>query len=298
LEARRSWKRDHNALSLDDLKASGLTRSGVHRRVQAGELFPIFPGVYAFGRPDLTAAGRRMAAVKACGVKAALSHATAAAQRKMRKSNASFIDVVVPAGRPLLRIKGIRCHRAKLAPQDIGVVDGIPCTSVSRTLLDLSTRFGDDTVASAANEAVVLEIFDMREVEDLLSRSRGHRGIRRLRRVLERGDLDGENRPMSGLEMHYAALCAEAGLPKPAMNRWILLADEYHQVDFLWRAQKVVVEVDSSRYHRSGWKLARDERRTQLLRAAGFGHNRVHEDLIKADPAEAVAVARRLLDKR
>lgn len=288
-------ERDHNALSLEDLKACGLGRSGVHRRVQAGELFPVFPGVYAFGRPELDAAGRRMAAVKACGGGAALSHATAAAQRKMRKSNSALIDVVIPAGRPIIRIKGIRCHRAKLAPQDISPVDGIQCTSVSRTLLDLATRFGDETVAAAANEAVVQEVFDMREMEDLLSRSRGRRGVRRLRRVLERGDLEDEGRPISGLEARYASLCAQAVLPRPAINRWILLGDEYHQVDFLWRSQRVVIEVDSSRYHRSGWKLARDERRSELIRAAGFAHDRVHEDLIRADPAEAIAVARRLL---
>ena len=176
--------------------------------------------------------------------------------------------------------------------------DGIPCTSVSRTLLDLATRFGDDTVAAAANEAVVLEIFDMREMEDLLSRSRGHRGVRRLRRVLEHGDIDGEDRPISGLERTYSDLCARAGLPKPAINRWVLLEDEYHQVDFLWRAQRVVIEVDSVRYHRSGWKLARDERRSRLLHAAGYGHARVHEDLVTADPVEAVAVAARLLGLR
>ena len=266
--------------------------------MQAGELFPIFPGVYAFGRPDLSAAGRRMAAVKACGRDAALSHATAAAQRQIRSSNSSLVDVVLPAGRPLRRIKGIRCHRARLEPQDLSLVDGIPCTSVSRTLLDLATRFGDDTVAAAANEAVVLEIFDMREMEDLLSRSKGHRGVRRLRRVLERGDIEDEGRPVSNLEWTYMTLCARAGLPKPAINRWVLLGDEYHRVDFLWRAQKVVVEVDSSRYHRSGWKLARDERRSRLLRDAGFGHDRVHEDLIAANPGEAVAVAQRLLGHR
>jgi hypothetical protein len=200
-------------------------------------------------------------------------------------------------GRPFTRqrIAGIRCHRGDLRPQDVSLVDGVPCTSVARTLLDLASVFRDETVAAAANEAEVLEIFDMKEMEDLLQRSKGRRGVRRLRRVLERGDLDGEDVPKSGLEARYADLCARAGLPKPSINRWVLLGDEYHQVDFLWRSQKVVVEIDSRRYHRGGWKLARDERRSELLRGAGYRHERVHEDLIAADPAAAVDVARRLL---
>ena len=291
-------QRDHNAVSLDDLRICGLTRSGVHRRVQAGQLYPRYPGVYAFGRPDLTPNGHRMAAVKACGEGALLTHASGAALRGMRQNSASRIDVTIPAGRPLRRLKGIRCHRADLEPQDISEVDGIPTTSVSRTLLDLATQISYEGLEKAANEAVVLEIFDMREMEDLLARSKGHRGICKLRRVLEHGDLSGENVPKSGLEERFASLCAKHGLPKPAINRWILLGDEYHQVDFLWRAQKVVIEVDSKRYHQTGWKLARDARRDELLPASGYRHDRVSEDLLDQRPLEAVAKARTLLESR
>lgn len=290
-------KRDHNVVSLSDCRSCGLSESGVRKRVEAGELHRKHPGVYAFGRPDLTPNGRRMAAVKACGDEALVSHVSGGALREMRQSNATRIDVTIPAGTPLRRLKGIRCHRADLEPQDISEVDGIPTTSVSRTLLDLATQISYEGLEKAANEAVVLEIFDMREMEDLLSRSKGHRGIRKLRRVLEHGDLSGENVPKSGLEERFAQLCAGHGIPKPAINRWILLGDEYHQVDFLWRSERVVIEVDSKRYHSTGWKLARDARRDELLPLHGYLHDRVPEALLNEEPLRAVETALALLHR-
>ncbi|MDQ3758897.1 MAG: DUF559 domain-containing protein [Actinomycetota bacterium] len=236
-----------------------------------------------------------MAAVKACGPGALLSHASAASLRGMRRSNSSYVDVTVPAGRPLRRLKGIRCHRADLRPQDISAVDGIPTTSVARTLLDLATQIGYEGLEKAANEAVVLEVFDMREMKDLLRRSNGHRGVRKLRHVLEHGDLSGENVPKSGLEERFARLCAQHGLPKPGINRWILLGDEYHQVDFFWRSERVVIEVDSKRYHQTGWKLTRDARRDVLLPAHGYLHARIPEDLLDQSPLEAIRKVEKLL---
>ncbi len=291
-------KRDHAIVSLHDCRSCGLSDSGVHKRVEAGELHRKYPGVYAFGRPDLTANGRRMAAVKACGPGALVSHASGAALRQMRRSNASYIDVTIPAGRPIRRLKGIRCHRAALAPQDISKVEGIPTTSVSRTLLDLATQISYEGLESAANEAEVLKIFDLREMEDLLGRSNGRRGIRRLRHVLEHGDISGENQSKSDLERLFARICAQYSLPSPSINRWILLGDEYHQVDFLWRSKKVVIEVDSRRYHRTGWKLARDARRDELLPRHGYLHARIPEDLLTESPFDAVQTVTALLRER
>jgi len=266
--------------------------------VQAGELHPKYPGVYAFGRPDLSPNGHRMAAVLACGPGAVLSHASAASHHGIRKSASAYFDISIPAGRPLRCHKGIRCHRANLASQDITEVDGIPVTSIARTLLDLATRSGDASVEKAANEAAILDLFDKRAMANLLARSKGRRGVRRLRRVLEHGDLSGEDVPKSGLERRYAELLANRGLPKPGINRWILLGDEYHEVDFLWHAEKVVIEVDSNRYHQTGWKLRRDANRDALLTAHGYLHDRVPEDLLLQRPFEATEKAAALLRKR
>ena len=238
-----------------------------------------------------------MAAVLACGDGAVLSYAAAGALRGIRQSAAARIDVTVTRPSSIDR-PGIRVHRhPDLAAAEITEVDGIPVTSVSRTLLDLATFLREPQLERACDQAVIMRTFDMREMEQLLQRSRGRRGVRRLRNVLDRGDL-GENVPASGLETRYRDLCARAGLPKPEINRYILLGDEYHKVDFLWRKERVVIETDGGRYHSTGWQRARDQHRDTLLDRHGYGRARIAEDTIHHQPNQAVEIARTLLLQR
>ena len=288
----------HNVLALDHLREVGLSDPGVRHWVAAGRLHRKHHGVYAFGRPDLTANGRRMAAVLACGDGAVVSHAAAGALHGIRSSDVARIDITLPAGAPLRRHEGIRCRRAALAPQDVTTIDGIPVTSLARTLLDLASLLSDAALERAANQAVINGLFDMRAVEDLLGRARGKRGVRRLRRVLGRGDLSGLDMPKSGLEVRFAKLCAGAGLPKPEINRYLLLSGEYHQVDFLWRRHMVVIETDGARYHSTGWQLERDARRDELLSRNGYRHARIDGATVADEPWKAVSIAEGLLKGR
>jgi hypothetical protein len=235
-----------------------------------------------------------MAAVLACGEGALLSHASGAALRSIRATAAIRIDVTIPRSSPICR-PGIRVHRRDdLTPADITEVDGIPTTSVSRTLLDLATFLHEPALERACEQAVLSDQFDMREMEDLLGRSRGRRGVRRLRNVLARGDL-GEDIPASGLERRFRDLCAGAGLPKPEINRYVLLGDEFQRVDFLWRRQRVVVETDGRRYHATGWQRSRDQHRDELLAAHCYRHARIPEETITDAPSQAMAIVRALL---
>ncbi len=187
----------HEVLKLEHLCGLGLSASGVRHWVAAGHLYRKYQGVFAFGRPDLSAQGHRLAAIFACGQGARGSFVTAGATHEIRATASSYVDVTIPAGTPLRKRAGIRCHRADLLPQDMTIVDGIPVTSVSRTLLDLATVLSESALERAAKQAVVERVFNLREMEDLLSRSKGHRGIRRLRAVLERGDLSADDQPKS-----------------------------------------------------------------------------------------------------
>ena len=98
--------------------------------------------------------------------------------------------------------------------------------------------------------------------------------------------------------MRYRDLCVKAGLPNPEINRYVLLGDEYHRVDFLWRAYRVVIETDGDRYHSTGWQRSRDARRDFLLEKNGYLHGRVPENDIERRPAAAVEIARLLLAQR
>ncbi|HWF36858.1 MAG TPA: hypothetical protein VG295_15870, partial [Solirubrobacteraceae bacterium] len=117
----------------------GLSRRAVFYRAEIGRLHRIYPTVYSTTAPSLLPARARwLAAVLACRPDAYLSHRSAAALWGIRATSRSTIDVTSPGGRGR-RLSGIDAHRAAtLAPADVTVVDGIPCTSVARTAVDLA----------------------------------------------------------------------------------------------------------------------------------------------------------------
>lgn len=237
-----------------------------------------------------------MAAVLACGPAAALSHLAAAALHRMRASAASLIDVSVMRPSSVAR-PGIRVHRsAHLTRADVTQIDAIPVTSVPRSLLDLAVVLTDSQLERTCEQAVLEGLFDMRAMSELLARSHGQRGVRKLRGVLARGDL-GQDVPASGLERRFRDLCERAGLPPPEINRHLLLGNEYHKVDFLWRRERAVIEVDGARYHSTGWQRSRDAERDGLLRAQGYRAARIREEEIASRPERAAQTAVALIEE-
>lgn len=134
LAAAQRW-----VITFAQLLALGYSSSGVGRLVASGRLHRVHQGVYAVGNPDLAVAGTRLAAVLACGPGALLSDAAAGAHLGLRESLAAVTDVTIQR-RSSLERSGIRVHcRCSLIDEDRTIEDGIPCTSVARTLLDLSS---------------------------------------------------------------------------------------------------------------------------------------------------------------
>jgi predicted transcriptional regulator of viral defense system len=136
--------RQHGVVATWQLVALGLTHDEVRYRARIGRLHRMYRGVYAVGYRKLTPKGHRMAAVLAYGPEAVLSHQTAAAQWDIGYPSAKF-HVTTPTSRRS-RPK-IRAHRAVLHPEDLTVKDGIPVTSVARTLLDLAATFSHERLA-------------------------------------------------------------------------------------------------------------------------------------------------------
>jgi predicted transcriptional regulator of viral defense system len=164
-------ERQHGVVALAQLMALGLGARAVRARVAAGRLHRIHRGVYAVGHALVTAKGRWMAGVLACGAGAALSHRSAAALLDVRPSTSILIEVVVPRRRSSAPRGIVARYRSALAPADVTVVDAIPCTSVACTLLDLAAVEPDRIVEKACDRAEQLQIFDLRALEDILARN-------------------------------------------------------------------------------------------------------------------------------
>jgi Transcriptional regulator, AbiEi antitoxin/Protein of unknown function (DUF559) len=293
VEIGRLAERQHGVVSLAQLQLAGLSARAVRDRVAAGRLIRIHRGVYAVGHARLTQHGRWMAAVLAYGPGAVLSHRSAAALHGLRPDNRSKIDITVPSVSGKAR-PGIDVHRsATLAAADVTEVDGIPCTSVARTLLDLAEAVDERGVEKAVDRAEVLGVFDRRAVEDVLSRAVGRRGARVVRAVL--AGYEGPTLTDQELEERFFALCREAGMRRPEVNVWIGLDGGIaYKVDFLWRAERLIVETDGWGSHRTRRAFEEDRRRDRRLRLAGWDVVRFTWRDVEREPDEVTETLRAL----
>jgi predicted transcriptional regulator of viral defense system len=256
----------HGVVALSQLREIGLSESAIRSRAARGRLHRVHAGIYAVGHRRLTRKGHWMAAVLACGPGAALSHRAAGALLGIRPAARRGIEVTAPRRR---QRPGIDTYVAKLTRADVTTVDGIPCTTAARTLLDLAAVVDRQSLEKAINEAEVLQLFDLKAVNAALERAGRRRGTAALRETLT--NLDPlQARTRSELERRFLTLCRRAGLPPPEVNAWIEVGDEGFQVDFLWRRQRLVVETDGWATHSTRRAFERDRRRILLLMRAHF----------------------------
>jgi hypothetical protein len=261
--------RQHGVVALRQLQLLDLSKSAVSKRARRGRLHRIHRAVYAVGRSQLTGRGHWMAAVLACGPRAVLSHRSAAGLWGLTADSRRKSDISLP--NPSARTKqAIEVHRSvTLTTEDVTTVDGIPCTTVARTLVDLGDVANRRAVERAVEQADVLRLFDLHEVEQAIERAGPRRGTGLLTSVLN--DLSGPTLTASDLEEAFLALCREAALPAPEVNVWMTLPDGTPaKIDFLWRAERLAVETDGGPFHRTRQSRERDAKRDQLLRVMAF----------------------------
>jgi predicted transcriptional regulator of viral defense system len=125
--------RQHGAITSGQLRRLGYSSSAIQRAVQAAQLHRLHRGVYAVGHERISAHGRCLAAVLACGPSALLSHFAACWLWGLLPGSPGAIDVTVPTrghSRDAVRVH----HATSLAEEDRAVRDGIPVTAVPRTL--------------------------------------------------------------------------------------------------------------------------------------------------------------------
>lgn len=208
-----------------------------------------------------------MAAVLACGPGAVLSHRSAAALWGLRPTSRRAVDVIAPRASRRRR-NGIEVHRAgSLRPEDVTTVNGIPCTTVARTLLDLAEVA---PVERALDQAEILHLLDARALDDVIAAANTRRAARILRAVLD--GYDAANAlTRSELEDRFLALCVDAGVPRPEINAWLTLPDGTGiQPDFLWRSSRLIVETDGRASHATRRAFEADRLRDQRALLAGW----------------------------
>jgi very-short-patch-repair endonuclease len=266
------------------LRALGLSSAAIADRVARGRLVRRHHGVYVYGHRHLRIEGVYLAAVLACGEGAALSHRSAGGHHDLRPDSRARIDVTVPRRGGHAR-PGIDIHRSRaLTPSDVEIVDGVPCTTWSRTIVDLADLVPQHHVAKLLDRAEELQLMDVPTLLDTLTRAGRRRGRGRLLRALHAHDPDGALL-RSWLEERLLALIAAARLPRPLVNHHVLT----HEVDLHWPGRRLVVEADSWRHHGRRRAFRKDRARDRALQLAGWRVLRfTHADIVDT-PAQTAA---------
>jgi very-short-patch-repair endonuclease len=266
----------------------GFSSQAIKTLVARARLQRIHRAVYAVGHTRLTANGRWMAAVLACGRDAVLSHRDAAALHDLRQIGSGLVHVTAPRKHEL---EGIRCHWARtLDPRDTSIVDGIPVTSLARTYLDIAELLTHARLIDALEAGQRQNRLDVGALHAVIARNHGRHGIEPLHAAIAK--LDDEPALLQSPPEHaMRALIRHHGLPQPQFNTYI----EGELVDLVWPQHRLVVEVDGWGYHRSKRSFATDRRRDRKLVRAGWRVVRFTADDVTDRPEEVAAELSELL---
>jgi hypothetical protein len=283
--------RQHGVVTRRQLLDAGVAPSVIEYRLAHGWLVGVHRGVYRFG-PLVTAESDLMAACLACGPSAAASHESAALLHRVMPPTARPREPAVSVVSTARRRPGIRIHRvARLAPSDVMRVNGVPATTIVRTLCDLAPRLTQRALERAVAEALALRLTTLDALERAARRRRGRAGAAMLLDAVGGG---GPARVRSELEDWFLDLVTAARLPPPEVNIRLL----GFEVDFLWRSARVVVETDGFGAHRSREAFEGDRDRDAELAVAGYTVMRVTWRKLRNNAGETLARLIRLLDER
>lgn len=134
-------------------------------------------------------------------------------------------------------------------------------------------------------------LFDLRQVEELLSRTVGHHGHKRLRRAIALYKPTSFTR--SGLERRWLELVVDAGLPQPHTN----YVEQGFELDCYWPEFRFAVELDLFETHGTRAAFERDRERQEELLLAGITMTRVTGPRLEREPDEVVRRVARLLQR-
>ena len=274
--ARAQW----GVVSLAQLDAVGIGPRAAQRRAQAGKLRRVHRGVYAVGGAVLPREGRWLAAVMACGPGAVLSHVSAAVHWNLLQYEPARPEVTAPASRK--GVPGIRLHRShSLDAQDTTDHQGIPTTTLARTLLDIAAQVPSHHLERALAQAERLQLYDHRAIESVIERSNGHRGTRRLATAIQ----DDPQFTRGELEARMRKLVRDHGLPRPSFNVSLDAPDHPGlEVDCYFPTHRLVVETDGWDTHRTRQAFEDDRAKDAANLAAGYRVVRFTWRQLRYDP--------------
>lgn len=174
-----------------------------------------------------------------------------------------------------------------LAPRDVATVDGIPTTTACRTVVDLGATASPRFVERCLDSGLRTGLFAARDVEALIRRvaRSGRNGIGTIRPLIEER-LEWNTVTESALEDLFRTLVAESGVPMPT-PQFVLMDDAGEFVcraDFAYPDRRVLIELDSERFHMDARTFQRDRDKQNRAHRLGWTVYRFTWRQLQDDP--------------
>lgn len=275
----------------------GATPKMIERRLRAGRWAVMAPGVYSL--PGMAPSWRRdlVTACLQAGPEAVVSHEAAAALHGLETFLPGPVVVTLPHGDHQRQRVGRLRQSTDLGLRHRTVTDGIPVTTVARTLVDLAACTHPVRLGTALDSALTARSCSLEDVRTCLEELRrpGKRGLRRLGALVDaRGD--GRVPAPSTLERRLKRVLSEGGLPAPVREHELpWTRDTPGRVDFAYPRARVIIEADSRRWHTRERDFEADRRRDRQAQLAGWDVYRFTWDDLRTCPEDVVATVRRAL---
>jgi very-short-patch-repair endonuclease len=288
-EVARVTAKQRTLATAEQLYALGISKRAIEYRLASGRLRVVFRGVYTVATGELPPLALELAALLAIGESSFISHRSAAFVWGLRATPPPHVEVSV-FGRCCGARKDIRVHRIqKIRRDELRRHEGLWVSSPARAALEVAADAGPDELADVVEKGVAGRVLTPRELEAVLGHNLGRRGAARLAQVL--GDEDAMTITRSRAERAFLKLIRDARLPAPQTNQRL----GRYVPDFMWRDQRLIVELDSYRFHGGPDAFQNDREKDLVYRDSGFDVLRPTRNHVIHQPARVlVSVVRAL----
>jgi hypothetical protein len=255
------------------LRAIGIAASSIRRWNETGYLITVFPRVYAVGHLPDDDGTRLFSLALFAGPSAAVSHGTCAHWRGWLRYPIRPIHISTPR-RIRTKLRGVLLHCERDLDREL--ISGVPCTTVSQTLLDVAASESLKLVHRCLAQLDYERKLEPRAIRDACGR--GRPGSSALLEALTTY-MPQLAHTKSGLEDELLYLCQRAQLPLPEVNALVYGVEP----DCYWPDLKLVVELDGDGNHGTAPQRTRDQRKALTLRAHGIDLIRYTEDQVSLE---------------
>ncbi|MEA2000535.1 MAG: type IV toxin-antitoxin system AbiEi family antitoxin domain-containing protein [Actinomycetota bacterium] len=293
-EALRVAASQGGVIRLDQALGYGISNSAISRRVHSGQWQRIARSVYRL--IDMEDPRDRVRAAIAGLPQAVASHETAAELHRVARLPAGRAVVTVHA-KTTHTFPGVTVHRTRdLGKDHTTAIDGLPVTTLPRTIIDLSAKLHPGHLAAIVDDLVASKRLDVDKLSDLAASiaRRGKPGSTTLRSLISEREGSGIA-IASRLERRGLAVLLDAGLPRPTIEHpapW----DETRRLDAAYPDAKIGIEWDSTRWHTLVTAFQRDRVRDRLALLEGWRVFRFTWDDVTERPYDVVATIRTALN--